>query len=135
MPDSTSPPRWLSIVALVVVLWYLVSWAVGLLLEPGRLGRPGELEYFLADVLIMLPLALAAFVGLRRRAGWALPLFLLMTGALAYSALHFTVHLIRSESSGVARAGLVAGAVLLFVGLAVIARRVIRMLTGGGAGG
>jgi hypothetical protein len=135
MPDSTSLPRWLSAVALVVVLWFLVSWPVGLLLEPGRLGRPGELEYFLADFLILLPLALAALAGLRRRAGWALPLFLLMTGGLAYSALHFTVHLVRGQSSTPARAGLVAGVVLLLAGLAVIARRVIRMLTGGGAGG
>jgi hypothetical protein len=58
-----------------------------------------------------------------------------MTGALAYSALHFTVHLLRSESSGVDRAGLVVGVVLLFVGLAVITRRVIRMITKSGAGG
>jgi len=135
MPDSTSPPRWLSAVALTVGLWFLLSWPIGLLLEPGRLGRPAELEYFLADFLILLPLALAALAGLRRRAGWALPLFLLMTGGLAYSALHFAVHLFRTQSSGVARTGLVAGVVLLLAGLAVIARRVIRMLTGGGAGG
>ena len=135
MPASTSPPRWLSIVALLVGLWFLVSWPVGLLLEPGRLGRPAELEYFLADFLIMLPLALAAFAGLRRGAGWALPFFLLMTGGLAYSAVHFTVHLIRGQSSTPARVGFAAGGVLLLVVLGGIARRVIRMLTGGGSGG
>jgi len=135
MPETPSPPRWCAAVALVVALWFLVSWSAGLLVDPARLGRLGELEYFLADCVLLLPLALAAFVGLRRRAPWAAPLFLVMAGAVAYSTLHFTVHLIRAQGSGVARVGLAVAVVLLLGALAFLVRRVIRMVAPAGPGG
>ncbi|MGH7559992.1 MAG: hypothetical protein ACRENB_03125 [Gemmatimonadales bacterium] len=118
MTDAPSLPAWLRLAPAVIVLWVVVSWPVGLWLDPDRLTRPGELEYLLADVGILLPLSLAVLVARRRGSASASGLLAAMLGALAYDVAHFGVRTVR-ETSGAARAGVVAALVLL---LALIAR-------------
>jgi hypothetical protein len=134
---STSPPRPVlpRLLAFAAFGLVLVLWVYGLYTEPDRLGRPAELEYFLADWLLLLPLALAAGYGLSRARPWARPLFLVMAGAGGYGALHFVIHLIRAESPVAPRPLLgLALAVILGV-LALGVRQVVAALAPPPAGG
>lgn len=122
-------PRWLRLVPTAIVLWLMASWPIGLALEPARLAKPGELAYLIADLIILLPLALATAWALRRGSDRAAPLLIATLGALAYDATHFAVRTAQELSSGPARLAVAAGLVLLLAGIAVGLRATLRYLT------
>jgi Kef-type K+ transport system membrane component KefB len=111
-----------------IVLWLAVSWPVGLALDPARLSKPGEVAYLVADLAILLPLALATALSLRRRSVQAAPFLVATLGALAYDATHFAVRTAQEMSSGMARLALVAALILLLAGLGIGLRAALRHL-------
>jgi hypothetical protein len=114
----------------VIVLWLVASWPVGLALDPARLSKPGELAYLVADLAILLPLALATALSLRRRSAHAAAFLIATLGALAYDATHFAVRTAQEISSGMARLALVAALILLLVGIGIGLRAAFRHLGG-----
>ena len=112
-------PRWLRLAPAAVALWVAASWPIGLAVDPGRLKRPGEVAYLLADVGILLPLAIAAAVALHRRSPSSRGLLATMLGALAYDATHFGVRTMQELSITGARLAVSAGLLLLLVAIGV----------------
>ena len=115
--SAASLPRWLRLVPAVIILWLVASWPIGLAVDPARLSKPGEVAYLIADLAILLPLALATAIALHRRSIQAAGFLVATLGALAYDATHFAVRTAQEVSSGAVRLALFAG---LFLLLAVI---------------
>jgi Kef-type K+ transport system membrane component KefB len=122
-------PRWLRLVPPAIVVWLLASWPIGLALDPERLARPGESAYLVADLLILLPLAVATFLGLRRGAAWGVGLLVAMLGALAYDATHFAVRTVAELSNGALRLAVIGGLVVLLVVIGLGVRSALRAMS------
>jgi hypothetical protein len=129
-PTPPPLPRWLRLVPALIVLWLAASWPIGLALNPGRLARPGELAYLVADLAILLPLALATAVALRRGSPRAPSLLVATLGALAYDATHFAVRTAQETPGGMARAGVAAGLCVLLAVIGLGIRAALRHNTG-----
>src|SRR5437773_1431313 len=55
------------------------------------------LSYLLGDILLVVPLCVASWVGLKDGKDWGGLIFLITTGALAFNGLHFGVYLIQEN--------------------------------------
>ena len=119
-------PRWLRLIPAAIVLWVVASWPVGLALDPTRLHKPGELAYLIADFFILLPLALAAAMALRRRAAVASGLVVATLGALAYDATHFAVRTAQELPTAGGRVAVTAGLAVLLAVIVVGLRLALR---------
>jgi Kef-type K+ transport system membrane component KefB len=107
----------------------VASWPIGLAFDPARLSKPGELAYLVADLAILLPLALATVLSLRRRSIHAAGFLVATLGALAYDATHFAVRTAQEITSGTARLALVAALILLLAGIGLGLRAALRHLS------
>lgn len=125
-PTSAALPRWLRLTPAAIVLWIAASWPIGLALDPARLQRPGESAYLIADLVILLPLALAAAAALRRRSASARGLLVATLGALAYDATHFAVHTAQEMTTAGGRFAVGAALALLLAGIAAGLRLALR---------
>jgi hypothetical protein len=123
---AASPPRWLRLAPAVIVLWLVVSWPVGLLVEPDRLTRPGELAYLVADLVILLPLAAGTSLAFRKGSMVAPGLLIATFGALAYDATHFAVRTASELESAAARLGVIAALLLLLTAVGLGLRIALR---------
>jgi len=112
----------------IIILWLVASWPIGLALDPARLSKPGELAYLVADLAILLPLALATALALRHGSVQAAVFLVATLGALAYDVTHFAVRTAQEISSGTARLALVAALILLLTGIGIGLRAALRHL-------
>src|SRR5438034_480428 len=80
---------------LAVAALIAVALAVALVRDGQALvSTPNLLGYLLSDVLLVIPLCVASWIGLIRGQAWGGPVFLVTTGALAFQVLHLGVFLI-----------------------------------------
>ena len=112
----------------IIVLWLVASWPIGLALDPARLSKPGELAYLVADLAILLPLALATALYLRRQSIHAAGFLVATLGALAYDTTHFAVRTAQEITGGMVRLGLFAGLFLLLAIIGLGLRAALRSL-------
>jgi hypothetical protein len=117
MSSDASLPLWLRLAPAAIILWMVISWPIGLALDPDRLKRPGESAYLVADLAILLPLAVAAAVALRRRSPVSRGLLATMLGALAYDATHFAVRTAQELPTTGARLAVTTGLALLLAAI------------------
>ena len=125
-PSDPALPRWLRLAPAAIILWMLTSWPVGLALDPDRLKKPGESAYLVADLAILLPLAVVSAAALRRRSPAARGLLATTLGALAYDATHFAVRTVAELSGTAGRVGVIAGLGLLLAVIVFGLRLVLR---------
>ena len=127
--------------AFVAYAWILVGllvllaagWVYGLLANPTEItSRPVRLAYLACDAALVIPVGLAAGLGLLAGKDWARTLFALALGLLLFDTAHGVIYLVWDNYFHIplaASAGILA-AVLAYVVLGV--RALIR--TGAGAG-
>jgi hypothetical protein len=81
---------------LAVVL--IVGWPIAAIVNWSDIvDSHARLGYLVGDLGLVVPLALASWIGLRRGRPWAPPILLLAIGATAYDAIHFFIYLAQLE--------------------------------------
>jgi hypothetical protein len=81
---------------LAVVL--IVGWPVAAIVNWSDIvDSHVRLGYLVGDLGLVVPLALASWIGLRGAQPWAPPILLLAIGATAYDAIHFFIYLAQLE--------------------------------------
>lgn len=92
MKDSLRLP---AILLLVILGLLALGWVWGVATNwPEIVSRPVRLAYIICDVAFVIPVGVAAALGVLRRKTWALPVFTLALGALLFDVAHGVFYLI-----------------------------------------
>ncbi|MGE3801819.1 MAG: hypothetical protein AB7H80_12440 [Candidatus Kapaibacterium sp.] len=87
------------LVGILVLLSSAYVYGVGSQLQE-MIARPVRISYFLTDLAILYPLAIATIVGMFKRKEWGRRFFLLTIGALLFDMAHQVCYLIWENYSG-----------------------------------
>jgi protein-S-isoprenylcysteine O-methyltransferase Ste14 len=106
---------------LAVAALIAVAWAVALFWDRQALiSTPNLLGYLISDVLLVIPLCIASWIGFIRGQAWGGLVFLVTVGSLAFQVLHLGVFLISQELFPLPLP-IYGGMAVLLLGLALLA--------------
>lgn len=127
----TKQLNWAVNILFVILVLLALGWVWGAVSNWGEIeSRPVRLAYIICDFLIVIPLGVAAGLGLKRGHAWATPLFPLALGALLFDIAHGVFYLIWDNYFGIP---LWLGFVLLAATVGYIAFAVRALLDAGAA--
>src|SRR5687768_12532860 len=85
-----------------VLILLALGWVWGVFANWDEIAsRPVRLAYIICDFLFVIPVGVAAGIGLKRGKPWAIPLFPLALGALLFDIAHGVFYLIWDNYFGI----------------------------------